>query len=90
MLCCRCLLSAHFGAVADDYEDILEKLGRHGVIDSELRQELAGLGGFRNVLVHGYLDLDRDRVAEAHRKAPELFGLYRLQVERWLGEVWGK
>jgi uncharacterized protein YutE (UPF0331/DUF86 family) len=43
---------------AQDYEDILRQLGAGRVISSSLREELAGLGGFRNILVHGYLRLD--------------------------------
>ena len=81
------ILSAHFGASADDYEDILSKLGSHGVIDGGLRELLRGLGGFRNVLVHGYLALDADRVAEAHRRAPEQFSAFAGAVRAWLDRI---
>lgn len=50
------VLSAHFGTAAADYEDILGQLGRRGVIDAELVTRLCGLGGFRKILVHGYLE----------------------------------
>jgi uncharacterized protein YutE (UPF0331/DUF86 family) len=56
-------LSAHFGVSAQDYEDIITQLGVHNVIGASLREELKGLGGFRNILVHGYLRVDPDRVA---------------------------
>jgi uncharacterized protein YutE (UPF0331/DUF86 family) len=78
------ILSAHYAASADDYEDILSKLGTHGVIDAPLREMLRGLGGFRNVLVHGYLALDADRVREAHRRAPEQFSAFAAAVRTWL------
>ena len=57
------ILSAHFGVSAQDYEDIITQLGVHNVIGASLREELKGLGGFRNILVHGYLRVDPDRVA---------------------------
>jgi hypothetical protein len=41
--------------------------------DTALREELKGLGGFRNVLVHGYLRIDRERVAEHLGTAPIRF-----------------
>jgi uncharacterized protein YutE (UPF0331/DUF86 family) len=38
----------------------------------------------RNILVHGYLDLDRRRIVEAIPAAREQYGLYVEQVARWL------
>lgn len=78
------VLSAHFGVVAEDYEDILDKLAAEGVMSDELQSDLAGLGGFRNVLVHGYLELDTETVAASHRAAPRQFSRFRLEVEEWL------
>lgn len=45
---------------------------------------MAGLGGFRNVLVHGYLDIDSARVLDAHERAPNLFSEFRVEIERWV------
>lgn len=81
------VLSAHFGVVADDYEDILDKLAAQGVMSEDLRAELAGLGGFRNVLVHGYLELDPGTVAASHRDAPRQFSRFRLEIEAWLASI---
>lgn len=83
------LLSGHFGAAAEGYEQILDALEQRGVIDATLRAELSGLGGFRNILVHGYLDLDPDRVRDAHEKVPRVFSRYRLQIDAWLAEHYG-
>lgn len=71
--------------VAEDYEDILDRLASNRVISAGLREQLVGLGGFRNVLVHGYLELDPERVATAHRDAPQQLSRYRLEVGEWLG-----
>lgn len=67
------VLSAHFGASAADHEAVIELLARHGVIEEELRRRLKGLGGFRNVLVHEYLRIDLDLVAEKLARAPLRF-----------------
>ena len=67
------ILSAHFGVLTRYYEDVLTQLATCGVIDSELRERFRGLGGFRNLLVHGYLNLDADRVAQVLADAPERF-----------------
>ena len=44
------------------YGDILPVLAEAGVISQETRDELTNLAGFRNVLVHDYIKLDRTRV----------------------------
>lgn len=78
------ILSAHFGVAARDYEDIIAQLGAHRVIDAGLRNRLKGLGGFRNVLVHGYLRLDADRILDVLRRAPADFTDFALAIRTWL------
>jgi uncharacterized protein YutE (UPF0331/DUF86 family) len=78
------ILSAHFGVSAKDYEDIVAQLGKAGVIDPSLRDRLKGLGGFRNVLVHGYLRIDPERVAEHLVEAPATFSAFVRAVRAWL------
>jgi uncharacterized protein YutE (UPF0331/DUF86 family) len=56
-----------------DYEYVLTQLATCGVIDAALRERFRGLGGFRNLLVHGYLKLDANRVAQVLADAPERF-----------------
>jgi len=42
--------------------DSLRVLARHRVISGDLGESLARAAGFRNVLVHGYAEVDDDRV----------------------------
>ncbi len=81
------ILSAHYGVSPTDYEDILEQLGSRGVIDAALRERLRGLGGFRNVLVHGYLRVDPERVREGLRRAPEDFSEFARAMRAWLART---
>jgi uncharacterized protein YutE (UPF0331/DUF86 family) len=78
------ILSAHFGVSAADYEDIVLQLAVNGVIDSALRERLRGLGGFRNILVHGYLRVDRERVLDALARAPGDFADFAAAIRHWL------
>jgi uncharacterized protein YutE (UPF0331/DUF86 family) len=81
------ILSAHFGVSAQDYEDLIAQLGARGVIGPELRGRLKGLGGFRNVLVHGYLRVDPARVAGYLERAPEDFTDFAHAIRQWLANV---
>jgi uncharacterized protein YutE (UPF0331/DUF86 family) len=83
------VLSAHFGVSPKDYEDIIAQLFQHGVIDEALRARLKGLGGFRNVLVHGYLRVDPDRVADYLATAPADFSEFARQIRDWLTRTTG-
>lgn len=38
--------------------DAVRLLGSHGVVEPEVAASVAGAVGFRNVLVHGYVDVD--------------------------------
>lgn len=73
-----------FGRTAETYEQMLDVLAAEAVIGSDLRMDLRGLGGFRNVLVHDYLELDPARVIAALEKAPEQFDRFAGEIHAWL------
>jgi uncharacterized protein YutE (UPF0331/DUF86 family) len=81
------VLTAHFGVTPQDYEDIITQMGVCRVIDAELQLRLKGLGGFRNVLVHGYLRIDPARVEAALRRAPTDFRDFARAVRQWLVSI---
>lgn len=81
------ILSAHFGISARDYEDIITRLGDIGVLPADLRDRLRGLGGFRNILVHGYLSLDRARVGHFAEHAPKDFRAFSVAIRAWLASL---
>lgn len=67
-LCCQCALdiAVHVatarGRSPDGYADALDQLGHLGLLDKEFVEEFRKVAGFRNVLVHGYADLDEEVV----------------------------
>jgi uncharacterized protein YutE (UPF0331/DUF86 family) len=76
-----------FGRSAETYEQILSGLGREGVLSAPLVEEVGGLGGFRNILVHAYLDLDPERVWEILQRAPDRFERFAREITQWLAGV---
>jgi len=51
----------------NDYRDVFGILREAGFINRDLGSRLEDMASFRNRLVHGYLDLDPDRVYEIAR-----------------------
>jgi uncharacterized protein YutE (UPF0331/DUF86 family) len=56
-------LAASAGLVTPDYAAALDRLGEMGVLPADFASRLRPVAGFRNVLVHGYLDVDLEEVA---------------------------
>lgn len=81
------VLVAHFNGSPSDYEDVIAKLGDHGVLSQALRDRLRGLGGFRNILVHGYLDIDRRRVYQALQIELEDLIAFADELETFLDRI---
>jgi uncharacterized protein YutE (UPF0331/DUF86 family) len=81
------ILSGHFGVSPEGYEDILGQLASRGVLSADLRSRLKGLGGFRNILVHDYLRIDPEQVAEALLRAPRDLGDFGREVRGWLEQM---
>ena len=51
-------IAASRGRDVPDYASAIDELGRLGVLPNEFARGFRGVAGFRNVLVHGYLDVD--------------------------------
>ncbi len=80
------ILVNRFHLEAPTYEDLLRALRQHGVISDELYTLLRGAGGLRNVLVHEYIRVDPERVAQALREAPDRFRRFAREIRAWLSE----
>lgn len=78
------ILVAEYGVSSSEYRDIFKRLAERQVISLSLADRLGGLAGFRNILVHDYLDLDRERVLENLRRAPKDFSEFAREIRDWL------
>jgi uncharacterized protein YutE (UPF0331/DUF86 family) len=61
-------LAASAGREAPDYRSALDALAELGVLPRAFTDRFRAVAGFRNVLVHGYLEVDLD---EVHRLLTE-------------------
>ena len=81
------ILAGHLGIYAETYEQSLEMLCGERVISEKLHQQMKGLGGFRNILVHGYLKIDPRQVHDNLGKSLVVFPQFAQEVLAWTDAV---
>lgn len=77
-------LAAAAGYDAPDHATALDRLAEMGVLPSDFVRRFRSVAGFRNVLVHGYLELDLELVARLLAEGLGDFGAFAARVERLL------
>lgn len=70
----------------DSYAESFALAVKAGLIDADLAARLSPSAAMRNVLVHMYLEVDYDRVADAVPLTLEWYGEYVRQVAAWMRE----
>ena len=66
------------------YAESIDALVEAGVAPHDFGERFRGVAGFRNVIVHGYLDLDLDHVARFLSEDLEDFEEFVRLIESWL------
>ena len=69
----------------EDYGSTFTLLAQMGVIDRQLAERLKRAAGLRNVIVHGYVDVDVDLLWEGLARAGDLEEL-AVAANRYLEE----
>jgi uncharacterized protein YutE (UPF0331/DUF86 family) len=81
------ILAGHFGCYSETYEESLQRLAEKGVLSEKLYEQIKGLGGFRNILIHGYVDIDPREVFDNFHKGLHVFPRFAHQILKWLDTV---
>jgi uncharacterized protein YutE (UPF0331/DUF86 family) len=77
-------LAASGGRDASDYATAIDVLGELGVLPSKLAGRFRVVAGFRNILVHGYVGIDRGRIHDLLNSGPDDFIEFARHVEAYL------
>ena len=80
-------LLAGAGRDAPDYASALDGLESLGVLSPAFLARFRGVAGFRNILVHGYLELDLRRVHTVLNEHLDDFGEYASAVRSYLASL---
>ena len=65
------------------YDEVFQILGQRQVLPEAFVPQLAGLAGFRNILVHEYLDIDLD-IVHAHLQRIGVFDEFARHIAAFL------
>jgi uncharacterized protein YutE (UPF0331/DUF86 family) len=78
------LLASELWGPPDSSGHAVRLLAEHGVVDDEIAERMARAVGFRNVLVHGYAEVDDDVVVAQLDRLDDLQAFLE-QVRSWAG-----
>ncbi len=74
------LLSQKENLVSSSYSSAFLRAGELGIINNELANSLAKAAGMRNILVHGYEEIDYKLVYKSIKQAIEDFGKFLVET----------
>jgi uncharacterized protein YutE (UPF0331/DUF86 family) len=68
----------------DDYRGAILKLGETGVLPPAFAEHISGMAGLRNILVHGYLEIDIEKVWDILHHRLDDFRTFARHVVEYL------
>jgi len=80
-------VAASRGHDAPDYASAVDALGEAGILPADFAARLRGIAGFRDVLVHAHLDVDREHVHRLLNERLDDFAVFAVHLERLLSRV---
>ena len=66
-----------------DYYEAIKRLGEAGILSLEFSEKLAPIAGFRNILVHAYLDINWNEVYNNLHQLNDI-SRFMKQVKNWM------
>ena len=84
-VCAHLVAALHLPPV-DDYTQAIDRLGAAGILPAQFAARFRAVGGFRNVLVHGYLEIDPRQVHEVLCDHLDDFLAFARHVAAWLDQ----
>ena len=83
-------IATHIGSAAGresgSYGSAIDRLAEMGALPPSFAKRFRAIAGFRNVLVHGYLDVDTEIVARMLAERLDDFEKFAHHIERWLDD----
>lgn len=68
----------------DDYTTLIDTLGKHRIIPEDFAKKIRGMAGFRNILVHEYLEVEANEVYKCLQSGLDDFLNFVKYVKNYL------
>jgi uncharacterized protein YutE (UPF0331/DUF86 family) len=73
------------GRDVPDYAGAIDRLAEIGILPHDFAARFRGIAGFRNVLVHGYLDVDVTHLHNLLNSHLDDFSVFARHIRLYLG-----
>ena len=70
----------------ESYTDVLSKLGECEILPAEFVEKIKGMAGFRNILVHRYVEVDLRRVYDILQNNLDDFAEYIGYIQSYVSD----
>jgi len=80
------IIAEHRFRTPDEYKSSILILGEEGVLDKKFSEDFSKMAGFRNILVHDYLKLDYEKVADKVNNRLGDFEKFAKAVAKFIGK----
>jgi len=78
------ILTSGHNLFPETYEKAIELSSTQKIITDALYKELKGLGGYRNILIHEYLDLDYEEVYKNFKKLIDAIPHFQREIIQYI------
>lgn len=86
MMTLATMIVAQYGfRKAEDHEELFDILAREKLYPKKFAEQLRGLGGFRNILVHDYININLGLVYKNLKKGLPIFKQFTRYVAKFIG-----
>jgi uncharacterized protein YutE (UPF0331/DUF86 family) len=68
----------------ETYQDILIILGKNGILPEQFANKIVKMAGFRNILVHGYVDIEKSVIYDHLQHRLSDFDEFMKYIVRFL------
>ena len=82
---CNKIISIENAQRPDDYYGAILRMGEIGILPADFARRLAPIAGFRNILIHGYVQINWDQVYKNMQQVNDLV-LFAEHVRQWLAK----
>lgn len=81
------ILSEVFHVRAEEYAEVIKKLGETKIVSPDFAKENIEMARFRNLIIHAYEEIDLNKVYQNLQKAPEIFRKFAKSYQKFLDKI---